>query len=315
VPRRVLYALAAVVLACVVVGGALKAQSAWHQFTSSAEVGNAGGGRASLSSNLRWPWWKQAWHGFAHHPVAGTGAGSFHVTNLRYRNSYLDVTTEPHDLPVQFLSEAGLVGLLLFLGTAAFLLRGSRRRRGADLALALILPAYLLHGLVDIDWDFVAVSAPAFLVAGSLVGGPPRRAPAFATLAAAGAAFLALGVLLLPWLGERWSDQAFFNGDPKLANRARGVDPLLIQPYVVLADSATSYPRAIYYLGLATKKQPENAQAWLYKAEYELGFNCARAALQDFYKFNALDPYERPTNGPDDYRKALALVNSGKPKC
>ena len=84
-------------------------------------------------------------------------------------------TSEPHDLPVQFLSEAGIVGFLLFAGSVVLLLRGSLRRRGPDLALALIFPAYLLHGLVDIDWDFVAVSAPALLVAGSLVGGPPRR--------------------------------------------------------------------------------------------------------------------------------------------
>jgi hypothetical protein len=316
VSRRVLYAIGAVVLAAVLVVGALEAGSAWRDFTSSSGVGNHGP-RASLSSNFRWPWWKQAWHGFEHHPLAGTGAGSFHVTNLRYRSSYLDVTSEPHDLPVQFLSEAGIVGFLLFAAAAVLLLRGSRRRRGADLALALVLPAYLLHGLVDIDWDFVAVSAPAFLVAGSLVGQPPRRVPAFATLAAAGAAALAFGVLLLPWLGHRWSDQAFFDGSTKAANRARSVDPLLVEPYWTLADAyaPTSYARAVHYFALATQKQPQNAQTWLYKAEFELGRGCARAALQDFYRFNALDPYERPDAGPDDYRKALALVNSGKPRC
>jgi hypothetical protein len=313
--RRALYVLGALALAAVVVVGALKAGSAWRQFTASSEVGNQGAGRASLSSNFRWPWWKQAWHGFTQHPVGGTGAGSFHVTNLRYRDTYLDVTSEPHDLPVQFLSEAGIVGFLLFVAAAVFLLRGSLRRRGPDLALALILPAYLLHGLVDIDWDFVAVSAPAFLVAGSLAGRPPRRVPAFATLAVAGAAVLAFGVLLLPWLGHRWADQAFLNADAKLANRARGVDPLLVEPYWALADAQSTYARRIYYFDLATKRQPENAQTWLFKAQFELDNHCARAALQDFYKFNALDPYERPTSGPDDYRKALALVNSGKPRC
>jgi tetratricopeptide (TPR) repeat protein len=261
-------------------------------------------------------WWKQAWDGFDHHVLGGTGAGSFHVTNLRYRTSYLDVTSEPHDLPVQFLSEAGLIGFVLFAGAAAFLLRGSLRRRGADLALALILPAYLLHGLVDIDWDFIAVSAPAFLVAGSLVGRPAGfRVPAFGTLLLAGCSAAAFAVLLLPWLGQRWADQAYFNADAKLANRARGVDPLLVEPYWALADAQSSYAGAVHYFGLATKRQPQNAQAWLYKADFELQSGCARAALQDFYKFNALDPYERPDQGPDDYRTALARVNSGKPRC
>src|SRR5581483_5724265 len=218
VSKRTLVAIGVVVLAAIVVVGALKAGSAWRQFTGSAEVGNSGAGRASLSSNFRWPWWKQAFHGFEHHVLAGTGGGSFRVTNLRYRTSYLDVTSEPHDLPVQFLSEVGIVGFLLFGGAMALLLRGSLRRRGAELALALILPAYLLHGLVDIDWDFVAVSAPAFLVAGSLVGRPVAfRVPAFGALVLEGCSAIAFAVLLLPWLGQRWADEANFKVDPKLA--------------------------------------------------------------------------------------------------
>jgi two-component system chemotaxis response regulator CheB len=30
------------------------------------------------------------------------------------------------------------------------------------------LPAFLVHSLVDIDWDFAAVAAPAFVAAGAL---------------------------------------------------------------------------------------------------------------------------------------------------
>jgi hypothetical protein len=316
VSRRTLYALGAIVLAAIVVVGVLKAGSAWRQFTASAEVGNQGPGRASLSSNFRWPWWKQAFHGFQHHPLAGTGGGSFHVTNLRYRTSYLDVTSEPHDLPVQFLSEVGIVGFVLFAAAAVLLLRGSLRRRGADLALALILPAYLLHGLVDIDWDFLAVSAPAFLVAGSLVGRAPRRVPAFAAVAAAGAAVLAFVVLLLPWLGQRWADQAFVDANAKLANRARAVDPLLVEPYWALALAHLGNPSlAVYYYGRATQVQPQNADTWWNKAEYELSLPCPRLAYEDFLRFNTLNPYAEPSQGPDDYRKALRLVDAGKARC
>ena len=62
-------------------------------------------------SNHRWVWWQQAWHGWQERPVDGTGAGSFALTNLRYRTTFLDEATEPHNLPLQFLSETGLVGL------------------------------------------------------------------------------------------------------------------------------------------------------------------------------------------------------------
>src|SRR5579862_403994 len=320
--RRALVALGALVLAAGIAAAVVKAPAAWHDFTRSGSVANQGP-RASLSSNFRWTWWQQAWHGFVHHPADGTGAGSFHVTNLRYRTSYLDFTSEPHDLPVQFLSEAGIVGLVLFALTAVALLRGSLRRRGHQLALGLILPAYLLHGLVDIDWDFVAVSAPAFLVAGALVGRPvERRLPGFAVVTAAGAAALVFGILLLPWLGQRWADDAYFSSSPSqavtLAKRARSVDPLLVETYWAqanAADARNQVSRAVAFFRLATERQPENAQTWLLKAEYELGIGCPRHALTDFYRFNALDPYAQPSEGPDDYRRALRLVNSGKPLC
>ena len=111
-------------------------------------------------------------------PAAGTGAGSFRFTNLRYRTTSVDQTTEPHSLPVQFLTETGVVGLLLFLVAGARPRRRRRRRAGPQLALALALPAYLVHGLLDIDWDFAAVSAPVFLIAGAVAARPDRAAPA-----------------------------------------------------------------------------------------------------------------------------------------
>ena len=61
------------------------------------------------------------------------------------------------------------------------------RRRGHELALALFLPAFLLHSLIDVDWDFVAVAAPAFVAAGALAGRPAlRRVPLPGLLAADG---------------------------------------------------------------------------------------------------------------------------------
>jgi hypothetical protein len=312
VSRRVLVAAGALVVALLVVAVVLKG-------AGSGAVGNSGGRLTSTSSNFRFTWWKQALHGAEHHLLGGTGAGSFHVTNLRYRDSYLDFTTEPHNLPLQVLTETGLVGLLLFVLTAGALLRGTLRRRGHELALALILPAYLLHSLVDVDWDFVAVSAPAFLAAGALAGGVEvRRVSPFASLVAAGAALLAFGVLLLPWLGHRWSDQAEGTTSATLAKRSRSADPFLVEPLWTLALAAElrgePFAARAYY-DEATRVQPQNAQTWLYSGRFELDHGCARHALTAFYRFVALDPKARPQDGPDDYRRALDLVDSGKPRC
>jgi O-antigen ligase len=312
--RRGLLALGAAAVVVVVAFVALKG-------TGSGAVGNGGGRIASTSSNFRFVWWRQAWHGFEHHVVAGTGAGSFHLTNLRYRSSYLDFATEPHDLPVQFLTEAGIVGLALFLLAAAALVRPGLRRRGPELALALVLPAYLVHSLVDIDWDFVAVSAPAFLVAGALAGRAPlRRVSPFAALAAAGVALLAFGALLLPWLGERWSSQATFALGSKravtLAKRARSVDPLLVDPLITLAFSANDRPRvAKAYYDQAIAAQPKNPQPLLLAGQFALDAGCPRLAYSYLEPFTELDPSARPSQGPDDYREALRRVNTGKPTC
>ncbi|MDX6477264.1 MAG: hypothetical protein QOH95_2775, partial [Gaiellaceae bacterium] len=315
VPRRVLLGAAGAVLlvfALVVVvrGG------------GPAAVGNGPGRFANTSSNFRLTWWKQAWNGWVHDKLGGTGAGSFHVTNLRYRGSFLDFATEPHNLPLQFLSEVGVVGLALLVGAVAVLLVRGRQRRGHELALALLLPAFLVHSLVDIDWDFVAVSAPAFLAAGALAGRPASRSVSpFGALVAAGTALLAFGVLLLPWLGERWSDKATFASPARaevLAKRARSVDPLLVEPLWALAlaeDTRGHEARALAYYEQATRDQPQNAQTWLAAGTYALDVGCARRALQHFYRFNALDKKARPSEGPDDYLRALALVNSGKPRC
>ncbi len=289
----------------------------------SGAVGNSGGRLGSTSSNFRFVWWRQAWDGWRGHELAGTGAGTFHLANLRFRESYLDFTVEPHDLPLQFLAEAGIVGLALLILSAAFLLRGSLHRRGHELALALILPAYLLHTLVDIDWDFVAVSALVFLVSGALVGRSPlRRVSLFPLLAAAGAGLLAFGVLLLPWLGERWSTQAAVTLSPQhaitLAKRARSVDPLLVQPLLTLGFASDLAGRPLIaraYYAKAVRAQPKNPNTLLQAGLFELAHGCARHAYAYLEPFTELDPKERPANGPIAYRRALALVNTGRPTC
>jgi O-antigen ligase len=316
--RRALVAVGAVALAAVIAVAAVKAGS----FFSTSSVGNGSGRFTSGASNFRTVWWRQAWDGWREHKLAGTGAGTFHLTNLRFRTSYLDETTEPHDLPLQFLSETGLVGLLLLVAACAFLIRPSLRWRGHELALALVLPAWLVHGLVDIDWDFAAVSVPAFLVAGSLVGREPfRRVSPVAVLPAAGAAVLAVGVLVLPWLGERWSNDAL--GAPpahavKLAKRAESVDPLLVEPLwakAFAADVRGQSQRAFDLYVQAVHRQPKNPQTWRLAGLYAYQQRCYRLAYEYLEKYTELDNKAKPSQGGDQYNRALRIVNSGTARC
>ena len=324
VPRRASIVFVMLLIAGVVVIGALKAGSAWNQFTSSVPVSNSPTRFTTAGSNFRWVWWSRAWHAFTQHPAGGSGAGSFELTNLLDRTSYVDYATEPHDLPLQFLSETGLIGfVILVVGSGSLVYAAGRRRQGPELALALALPTYLLHSLVDIDWDFVAVSAPAFLVAGALAGRRSslrRRVSPFAVLVAAGASFAVIVCLLLPWLGHRWSAQAEGDATPTralaTADRAHAADPLLIEPIWTEAENQPNDTAgniaALALYRRASQMQAQNPYTWLFLGEFELSLDCLRLAYPALQRFTDLDDHDRPTLGADDKNRALAYVNSGK---
>jgi hypothetical protein len=344
VVRRVALAVAALAIAAVIGVGAAHAHSWWSSFTSpsGAELSNSPGRLTSTGGNFRWAWWQQAWKGFERFPLQGTGAGSFQVTNLRYRTSNLDQTIEPHDLPLQFLSETGIVGLLLFLGSVAWLVVRGRRRPGPQLALALALPAFFLHGLLDIDWDFLSVAGLVFFIAGALVVRPAKNPrPRAFTLVTASGFLLALAFSLFAvWLGARWDDQAAAAVGVDnaravtLAQRSRSVNPVAVDPLIQAAIAETDRGAGIKqahakgwlaeyraanrlaygFYDKATQVQPEDADAWYQLGSFQiLTRKCPRAALPDFSHATVLDG-QNPTY-ITAYSQTLALVNSGKPRC
>jgi len=292
-----------------------------HGF-GSGTPGNTGSRFVSTSSNFRLTWWAQAWHGFRDHPLAGTGAGSFHLLNLRFRKIFLDFTIEPHNLPLQFLAELGIVGLVLLLVACAFLLRPSLRRHGHELALGLLLPAFLVHSLVDVDWDFAAVAVPAFLAAGALAGRLPlRRLSPFALLAAAGVALLLAGAFFSPWLARRYGSDAYAASPGHaitLADRAHSLDPFLLDPYWAKAlaeDGRGQSQRAFDEYVSAVRRQPKNPQAWLSAGEYAKDRGCWFLAWKYLERYTELDPNARSSSGADDYREALRRVNNREYRC
>jgi hypothetical protein len=324
--RRAATALVIVVAAALCLIGGLHASTWWNEFTASGttEVTNNPSRLTEASSNHRWVWWKEAWRGFENHELGGTGAGSFEFTNLRYHSSTVDRALEPHNVPLQFLSETGAVGLVLFLVAVLALVRGARRPTDPEIALAFALPAYLVHGLVDIDWDFAAVSGPVFLIAGALAAQPILRPRAsFSTaLAGAGLALAALSSLFAVWLGGRWTGQAedaLGVDNPRavtLAKRARSVQPLSVEPIFIQALAEQLQRHFGETLGLlrkATRLQPENKETWFALGEFDFRVrHCPRTALPELDRFTALD---RQDPGNAEYARALKAVNAGGAKC
>ncbi|HXG77381.1 MAG TPA: O-antigen ligase family protein, partial [Gaiellaceae bacterium] len=298
-------------------GGALAVAVAGAATTESscAELANEPGRYGSLDLSNRWCWWSEAWDVYEANAPEGAGAGTFEIARKRYRSDARNVV-QPHSVPLQMLADGGLVALGLFaavvLAGALVCLCALRRLRGGERAAALALAglplAYLLHALADYDWDFLAVTGPAFAALGVLAGacripGARRRRP----LLAVGAVLLLAGALVsfsFPRLAEesvRASTRALDDGDyaraEDLARWARFFNPLSVEPILAQARIAevrgfrnTAEKRYIR----AVELQPENPETWYALGLYELqvlrNLCAAYVFLNDAY---TLDPAGR----------------------
>lgn len=319
--RRLLLALA-VLSALALVAGVVRAGNPlrWadrqiEQFTRPAEVSQDPNRFRSVNS-YRWAWWQEAWQAFEDDPLQGSGAGSFELTHLRLRSNDLTVQ-EPHNLPLQFLSETGIVGFLLFVSAfAAAVTAGTRRLRRAEAAerpavaaLLVALGAYLVHSLLEWSWDFVALNAPLFVLLGVLLAYPrgvptprPRR-----RLWALGAVVLALAfvyALAAPRIADDRVDKAYAaiaRGDleraVEWADEARTYNPVALLPLFARAsayDLLGNQVEATHTLYDAIRLQPKNPAAW-----YELGVFELRVTRKLNNAFNHLDnAYALDPNGP-----------------
>jgi O-Antigen ligase/Tetratricopeptide repeat len=283
-----------------------KPQGWFKEFTSQPTNAGAQEGPnrlTSVSSSSRWQWWKEAWQAFEDQPLHGTGAGTFELTHRLLRKNNI-VVTEPHNVPLQFLSETGIVGLLLLLGFLAAagmgVVRAVRRLEGieqaAAAALSVLAAAYVLHSLVDFDWDFVAVGGPFFLSVGVLLGGRVKQdepRPWLAPLPVVVVVAMALS-LLTPWFGQRSNEaaqRALADLRPLQAYReardARSLNPLALDPIFTQAaalEQIGDYQGARQLYIDAVRLQPLNWRAWFVLGEFE-------KRQQDYVR--AIPPLER----------------------
>ncbi len=299
---RVERAAGIVALVLAIAGVALSVAFAgriWHEFTNpgNTQVRNTST-RLKTATGDRWVWWQEAWHAFTRHPAGGTGAGTFELTNQMLRTTPV-VVDEPHNVPLQLLTETGIVGLVLYLAVAAGALAGAwrARREPAGLALGLAVAAFFAHAIVDKDWNYVAACGPFFFHCGCLVARPgataPSRAPSRRPLVAVCAVAVALaGVysLAAPWLAQRDLATASTAAQVK---HARAYDPLSVDALLELAALEANPASSLQHLNDAVRLEHENAEAW-----YQLGafyfqykqWRPAYDALNNSYTYDRFGP-------------------------
>jgi hypothetical protein len=300
----------------------------WSEFTNpvSSQIEQTSGRFTSLNSSNRWRWWGEEWDAFTAHPLLGTGAGTFKLTDLRARTSPL-TTDEPHNTPLQFLGELGILGLLLYVGAAvaaAVAIVGARRRavgedRAAVMALGLGLAAFLAHTVVDMDWNFVATCGPLLLVAGVLVGrsgGPAAEAvlvrrPVLA-VAAVLVAFAAVYSLAAPWFAQR----ELLTLSAASAKRAHAWDPLSTEALIDQAALTADPLRAEALYREAVSLEPENSETWLALGTFygEYGdWKRAFDALSKAWTYNRFGPAGYPCGALDQARHKV--LGTWPPSC
>src|SRR3954468_20466743 len=274
----------------------------WHEFSNpvSSQLANTPGRVVSTSSSNRWRWWQEAWNAFTGDPAQGTGAGTFGLTDRIRRDSPLAVV-EPHSTPLQFLTEIGLIGFLLY---GALLVAIARR---TFLPLGLAIAVCVLHSFVDIDWDYVGVQGPLFLLVGALIAGPPARRRGWLPAVAAGVWALARAYSLASTWVLVQGHKAALNSATSLnalgardeAKAAHLFNPLAIEPLWLLG-ALTQDPS---YYEQARDLEPNNPDTWYELGAFELhALKRPRAAYRDLNHAYTLDNFlfaKRSTPGRD----------------
>jgi O-antigen ligase len=292
----------------------------WTDFTSpGSQLSNSVSHLGSAKSN-RWEWWQEAWHAFTRHPGGGTGAGTFELTNQMLRKTPV-VVDEPHNVPLQLLTETGLVGLLLYLGAAGGALWGAwrARRDPAGLALGLAVAVFFAHAIVDKDWNYVATCGPLFLLAGALVARPPAAEPRRrSVLLAAGAVAVALAAvysLSAPWLADR----ALARADVEQAHSYNPLSVEALTDWAAFEDAAGKLAHAQQLYTDAVGLEPENASAWYALGSFYFGhaqWLLAYDALNNSYTYDRFGLAARPCGLLDQARKkAHGFVPPSASRC
>ena len=168
------------------------------------------------------------------------------------------------------------------------------------------LGAYVLHALVDIDWEFVAVTAPAFFVLGG-ADRPRRAAPGAGSRGRSGARrrggrprralfarrALLVGAprglrLLAARLGTGRRRRSRTPAPPTRSTRSRPT-----RCYALGDAEAARHDEeaALRYYRQAVDLQPENSSTWYALGSYEFFTGRYKEALHDLDRAYGLDRY------------------------
>jgi len=313
--RPARWAVAAAVLLVIVLvptAGHAEITKGWHSFKKepASETSSDPAARLSSLNGNRYFIWRSALHAFDHHPIKGTGSGTFEFWWSRGGGG--EFIRDAHSLYIEELAEQGIFGGVLIvvfvLGLAVAALRARRLLSGNDVGiqagLLAAFGAYLVHAGVDWMWESTTVTLLGLLAIG--VAAASVSAPAVRTLRVPGRIAFAVACLVallvqLPGLSStlrtRDSQREFSRGDNAAAlsdaTSAINAEPWAASPFAqraLVEEAQGNLAAARVDLLRAQHREPTNYRHPLILSRVEAELGNASAAVADFRRAVSLRP-------------------------
>ena len=198
------------------------------------------------------------------------------------------------------------------MGVRGVRARAPGNERAFAVALLAVALGWLVHSLVDWDWDIPAVTLVAMVALGLLAARPreatalaPPRVPAGrGPLLAVGAAatFALMASALLPAWSQHLTDDALAQANrgtaadlreaQETAALAKRLNPFAVEPVFAQAAIAERGNQAAAAAGLlveAVERQPSNPSAWTRLGRFQVAVGDSRGALRSILIAASLD--------------------------
>ncbi len=288
----------------------------WEGFKNDDTTGVEQSRYLAASGSGRYTMWQVAGEDFVSHPLLGVGTYNYEPTYYQLRERDVGYIRQAHMLPLEVLSERGLVGGVLFFGFLITCLGAGLWKRFKHLssegkaqvgAMTAAIAYWFVHSSAEWFWQFPAVTLPVMVYLAMLVA-PWQRveaAPLRWPLRAVGAGVAVLAVVAVAplYAADRYLAQSYALTDPSEAlaavERAQWFNPAspeLSQREGWLAIQSGEGDRAEEAYRNAIQLNPDHyAQHALLGVFYEIRGDWP-AALSSYKEALALNPLDQDLN-------------------
>jgi uncharacterized membrane protein (UPF0127 family) len=301
----------------------------WEAFKSDDVSGQEQSRYLVAGGSGRYTLWQVAWEDFTSHPVLGVGTQNYEATYYQLREQDVGFVRQPHALPLEVLSERGVVGGLLFFGFLITCLGAGLRARFGRLgaegkgqvgAIVAALTYWFVHSSAEWFWQLPAVTLPAVVYLAMLaapwerVEAPPPRWPLRAL--GAGAALLAVVAVAPLYAAANSLAQSRASADVgaalaavESARQVNRVSPEVPQRVAELAAQLGQWEQAEIAYREAIRLNPEHYAQYTLLAKLHERRGEPGAALSFYRKALALNPLDADIN-----RRVIGLLAGVRPQ-